>query len=447
MPSFSVTSDDTLKLTGIAAAKAALAPDHPASAWVADDDGTGKSAATTMDHVTGSSTVTINGHAFVDNAKRFRFTNFQPHGDNLPHEPTVITGCCDDWGAFSSPGQSWSVSDLAKRLDSNTKLNLDGGPYFARMSMNAGRVSMSEYERYCYADTDIDTENEENGNDSAAKDIAPLYLFDPDVLKSNYSDGQPVSDDFSVLPPCFSQDTMAGLTGSRFRPLPPAWLLVGVTRSGTPIHDHPFFVAWNALLVGCKLWCCFPPNVDESVLLLDGEDQVVEGGTTTRTTTHDENENDKEGEDDDFEFDVSALQWFSKCCSDGRRLPDCAKLIVQQPGEVAYVPPGWWHVVVNVETSTAICYTLTLRRDIPQLFPPLLEADEDFCRCWLESLSQNANVAQALYDLAKVYDDTTVGDDDNNGTSSSSSDQKKWTNPEMAATCYARSAALGYTPA
>jgi hypothetical protein len=36
------------------------------------------------------------------------------------------------------------------------------------------------------------------------------------------------------------------VTGSRFRPLPPAWLLVGARASGTPIHNHPSTIAWNA---------------------------------------------------------------------------------------------------------------------------------------------------------------------------------------------------------
>ena len=62
---------------------------------------------------------------------------------------------------------------------------------------------------------------------------------------------------------------MACIDGTEYRPLPPAWLLMGVKRSGTPIHDHPLTVAWNALLVGCKLWCCLPPDVDEGALLLN----------------------------------------------------------------------------------------------------------------------------------------------------------------------------------
>ena len=55
---------------------------------------------------------------------------------------------------------------------------------------------------------------------------------------------------FKLIIPWSRHDAMAGCTGTRFRPLPPAWLLVGPPRSGTPVHDHPLTVAWNALLVG-----------------------------------------------------------------------------------------------------------------------------------------------------------------------------------------------------
>jgi histone arginine demethylase JMJD6 len=423
----------------IAAAKAALAPNHPPSAWRLENDNdddddprttTTAAAASVIVHEPGTASVTVNGHTFVDTTVRLPMADFceapHPYGDRLPCEPAVLSGGCQDWAAYkhASPDtQRWSLANLVARLDPATRLSVDGGPSFARQSINAGGVSMAAYEHYC-----------KPGSGGAAQDLAPLYLFDPDVLKSTFANGRAVCDDFCI-PPCFALDTMAGLTGSRFRPLPPAWLLVGATRSGTPIHEHPFFTAWNALLVGCKLWCCLPPDVDESVLLLlHGSDAEKED--------LDEHEND----DDEFDFDSSALEWFSQCCRDGKRLPDSARILVQQPGEVVYVPPGWWHVVLNVETSTAICYSLTLARDIPRLFPPLYESDESFACAWLASLgketeeaSSSPRVAQALFDLAVVYDSSIrsdEGNDDNNNNS------KRWDNPEMAASCYARSAAL-----
>jgi hypothetical protein len=418
------------------AAKANLAPNHPGSAWLKDES---NKEEITIEHEPGSPSVTIRitkkhggdqqqqqpqqhtntsssitgsdesnsssnstadcVHVFVDNANRFPVSDFagQQYGDNLPDEPAILTGCCQHWRAFAEqpPDSCWNIDNLVKRLRPDTKLSLDGGPCFARMSLNSSKVSMSDYQRYCDDGNDVTddttTSTKPSGGGGTAKnDSAPLYLFDPDVLASHFANGAPVSDDF-IIPECFAHDSMAGLTGTRFRPLPPAWLLVGVARSGTPMHDHPLFVAWNALLVGCKLWCCLPPHVDESVLQFGVADN--KDGTST-----DEDDEQEEEYDDDFEFDVSALQWFANCAT----LPDEAKIMIQQPGEVAYVPPSWWHVVLNVETSTAICYSLTLRRDVPRLLPLLSESDEDFARCWRECMEsstldmENVHVSRLL---------------------------------------------------
>ena len=287
---------------------------------------------------------------FLDNTPRSPITQFQePHGDTLPSEPTVLTDCCTKWPAAAT----WTLSNLAQRT-SNLSVSLDGGPSFARQSICRGKVSLLEYERYC---------NSESNNDAA-----PLYVFDPDVLTSMFEDGTPVQAEYST-PPCFQADIMHCLTGSRFRPLPPAWLLCGAVRSGTPIHDHPYTIAWNALLSGIKLWCCLPPDVDEELLLLN----LDENGDIP----------------DDEPFDLSAIEWFQKIDLDA--LPKEAKLIVQQPGEVVFLPKSWYHVVLNVETSVAISVSLTLRRDLIDLFPLLIAEDYDFALFWYNKLKEQVD--------------------------------------------------------
>jgi len=296
--------------------------------------------------------VDINGRVFHDNVARIPGSSFNNdvHGDGLPHIPAVLTGLLEKWPAFSQPGTSWNVQDLASRT--TNRVSLDGGPSFARMSMCSGKVTMKEYQRYC-----------ENGADG---DSAPLYVFDPDILASSfehYEDGISSSSSSSVAhafstPACFSNDAMGCINGTEYRPLPPAWLLVGVTRSGTPIHNHPLTVAWNALLVGCKLWCCLPPTVDENLLLLNLDDES------------------------DNDFDLSAVDWFQQCGP----LPDEAKIIVQRPGEVVFLPCGWFHVVLNVDTSTAISVSLTLRRDLEEAMSLLMKEDKDFAAFWVDRL-------------------------------------------------------------
>jgi histone arginine demethylase JMJD6 len=326
------------KHSAIDRAKKSIAPQADLNDWLSDSSAVSSAVASDSIHVChggDDNTVTFDdgGLVYRDNVTRIPGCSFthDVHGDCLPHVPAVLTGLLED-------------CDTSTTIFKTTRVLLDGGPSFARMSMGQGKVTLEEYKHYC-----------ESGE--ADNDVAPLYVFDPDVLKSTFA-----SDEFHV-PECFSNDVMECIDGTEYRPLPPAWLLVGVKRSGTPIHDHPLTVAWNALLVGCKLWCCLPPDVDESLLLLNLYD-------------------DEEDEDEDADFDLSALEWFRQC----GKLPESAKIIVQRPGEVVYLPAGWFHVVLNVETSTAISVSLALRRDLPVVLPLLMESDEDFATFWIDRL-------------------------------------------------------------
>ena len=120
------------------------------------------------------SCVDLGDKKFQDNTPRIPGAHFlEPHGDNLPECPTVLTGLCDQWKAFKEPGVSWGVDDLARRT--TMKVSLDGGPCFARMSMSQGKVTLKEYAEYCAK------------GGEAEGDSAPLYIFDWTVLTSKFS--------------------------------------------------------------------------------------------------------------------------------------------------------------------------------------------------------------------------------------------------------------------
>ena len=87
------------------------------------------------------------------------------------------------------------------------------------------------------------------------------------------------------------------------------------------------------------VWVTFPPDVDESFLLLNIDE-------------------DDDDDDDDIDFDLSAIEWFANCGD----LPEGAITIIQWPGEVVFLPEGWWHVVLNAQESVAISYSIQLRR-------------------------------------------------------------------------------------
>lgn len=346
-------------------AKRNLAPHKDLSEW------TKTTATATIESFTKTS-VTVGGRTFHCNTTRVPCSDYADDhfGDTLPNIPTVLTGC--DWKRQQD--HSTVEDDMARRY--SQLVSLDGGPAFARMSMSSTKVTLREYQRYCANNAD--------------GDATPLYVFDPDFLKpdSKFDDngdasGDCVMDSMLKVPPCFSHDEMDCCTGSTYRPLPPAWLLVGVKYSGTPIHNHPWTVAWNALLSGCKLWCCLPPDVPERYLLLNLDD-----------------EDDGSDDDETVAFDISALEWFEQCGD----LPENAHIVVQHPGEVVFLPAGWFHVVLNVELSTALSFSLALRKDVPKLMPLLKANDPEFAAFWLEQLAKEGRRLHDIDDIVQQPD-------------------------------------------
>lgn len=300
----------------IASVKAFLGPGHPPSAWL------GEPRAFTL----GATAVHLRcGQAaalHTDTCPRLPFeaTTFLPCGSDLPHAPAVLVGVAAGWRAME--GEGWSLSALAARCSAEAAFSLDGGPGFARESLAAGAVPMAAFLEYAQGG-------------EAARDAAPLYIFDEGLRERRFASGEPMASEFSI-PACFSADVIAAAAASR--PLPPSWLLVGPSGSGTPMHNHPFSVGWCTLLRGVKLWVLLPPGAPPEALCV-GEHNV-----------HSEEE------------DLSALAWML-LWGGGAQLPPGAVTVLQRPGETVFLPAGWWHCVLNVQDSTALSHSLYLARD------------------------------------------------------------------------------------
>lgn len=276
----------------------------------------------------GGSTVVLE-----DNTERIALAANE-FGDDLPSTPAVLLGVATNWAAGLDGGAGWSARGLASRgcSPAEPRFGVDGGPSWAREDLSAPAVTLEAYAEYCAVD--------------AEGDDAPLYIFDEHMRSRTFADGTAMQAECTPTPQCFRHDAMAGV--GWLRPLPPSWLLVGAKRSGTPIHNHPFTVAWNVLLTGCKLWAAMPPAADEL---------AADQG--------------------------SALGWFLR---NGRLLPRGGAVIVQRPGETVFIPMGWWHVVLNCEESTAVSSSLALRRDFVESHGELLADDPEFAAKWLESV-------------------------------------------------------------
>lgn len=214
------------------------------------------------------------------------------------HKPVLISGLADTWSAR----KTWTPEQLLVKY---------GDTPFRISQRSAKKLSMKfgDYVSYIQEQHDED----------------PLYIFDdkfgevaPDLLK-----------DYSV-PHLFPDDYFDVLDSDQRPPF--RWLIIGPERSGASWHVDPALTsAWNTLLCGRKRWALYPP-----------------GRVPLGVTVH---VNDEDG-DVDIET-PSSLQWwldFYPLLADEDKPIECTQL----PGETIYVPTGWWHCVLNLETTVAV---------------------------------------------------------------------------------------------
>lgn len=157
----------------------------------------------------------------------------------------------------------------------------------------------------------------------SASSTSPDYVFDERFggtsLASEY-----------LVPPLFPTHAEASYSHfvSSMEALRPAWrwLLMGAPGSGFGLHVDPHDTsAWNLLIRGRKRWCVISPDAPLELVLPSAGDE-----------------------------ELRAEQWFSRVFPS---LTERAAALgwhgrmyhfQQAPGEVVFVPRGWWHVVLNV---------------------------------------------------------------------------------------------------
>lgn len=213
-------------------------------------------------------------------------------------KPVMLTGLADTWPAR----HKWTTDQLLQ----------DYGDVAFKISQRSfGKISMKfkDYVSYMKLQHDED----------------PLYIFDekfgeaaPNLLK-----------DYSV--PYLFQEDLFDILDTDKRPSY-RWLIIGPERSGASWHVDPALTsAWNTLLCGRKRWALYPPG-------------KVPLGVTVHV-------NDEDG---DVNIETpSSLQWwldFYPLLADEDKPIECTQL----PGETIYVPSGWWHCVLNLETTIAV---------------------------------------------------------------------------------------------
>ncbi|KAL2072812.1 hypothetical protein VTL71DRAFT_12155 [Oculimacula yallundae] len=264
---------------------------------------------------------------------------------------------------------------------------------------------------------------------SNSSDESPLYLFDrnfvekmslntnttnPNSSSSSDTTSQPQAPPPAYTPPtCFGSDLFSVL-GS-LRPAH-AWLILGPPRSGSTYHKDPNSTsAWNAVLTGSKYWIMFPPSTPPPGVYVSADDSEVTSP-------------------------LSIAEWLLEFHSEARKSAGCVEGVCKA-GEVLHVPSGWWHLVVNIETSLAVTQNfvseggvknvLRFMRDKGEQISGFAKEVDDPYSLFLEGLRREypALLERALEDLEeedkrrregrkRKWDEVVAGKKDEEGSAS-----------------------------
>ncbi|XP_050231074.1 lysine-specific demethylase JMJ21 isoform X2 [Mercurialis annua] len=243
---------------------------------------------------------TLSGFSFdsgnVEKKKGLSLEDFSNQYDGK--KPVMLAEIADDWPARTT----WTVEQLSMKY---------GDTDFKISQRSSRKVSMKFKDYVSYMNSQHDED--------------PLYIFDDKFAEAAPS----LLKDYSV--PCLFQEDYFEVLDKEKRP-PFRWLIIGPERSGASWHVDPALTsAWNTLLCGRKRWALYPPG-------------KVPIGVTVHVNE----------EDGDVNIDTpSSLQWwldFYPLLADEDKPIMCTQL----PGETIFVPSGWWHCVLNLETTIAV---------------------------------------------------------------------------------------------
>lgn len=217
--------------------------------------------------------------------------------------PVVIRGAAKEWPAL----KKWSRDALTQK--------------FGDVDFVVGGYDMSLRDFFALSDQ--------------GKDDVPLYLFDP-----KFGEKAPeLAEDYAV-PDYFGADDLFKLLGDE-RPHH-RWLIVGPARSGSSFHKDPNATsAWNAVITGRKKWVMFPPNVNPP-----GVHPSADGADVAQP--------------------LSLVEWFSnfyQYAYDGKP-SDHPLECTCEPGDVLFVPSGWWHMAFNLEECVAVTQNFVSRANL-----------------------------------------------------------------------------------
>lgn len=249
-----------------------------------------------------------------------------------PRIPCIITHLTESWQA----NEKWTTSRIARKYrNQRFKCGEDDDGYSVKLKM-----------KY-YVDYMLNSH-----------DDSPLYIFD-----SGFGDRHKTKkllDDY-VVPHLF-RDDLFDYTDHKKRP-PHRWFVMGPERSGTAIHVDPLGTsAWNALIRGHKRWVLIPPDAPRTVV--------------------------KPYQSERGKHPEEAVTWFMTVYNRVRSSSWPKEYPViearQCPGEIMFVPSGWWHVVVNEDITIAVTQNFCSVVNLPQVWPKTVKGRPKLSKHWFK---------------------------------------------------------------
>ncbi|GKZ00469.1 hypothetical protein MPSEU_000999400 [Mayamaea pseudoterrestris] len=285
------------------------------------------------------------------------------------NRPVVIQGGCKSWRAF----KRWTDQDYLLQKTNGRTFRATSGT--APLSAN---FTFQAYQEYCRS------ESLEEG---------PVYLFDRTALQPRSVLWKDYMLDLQRDCPYWDPertDTTHDLfkvLGEGRRP-DHTWLICGPRRSGSVFHIDPNAThAWNATIVGRKRWIFYPPGVTPpGVMPSDDGDEVT--------------------------LPLSLGEWLLQFYDEHVKRLTNAPLdkrpieFTAFPGDVVFVPHGYWHLVINLdETNIAVTHNYCSGSNLSSVLKFIRERNDQVsgCRDRPESIKPEHLYDEFVDELKKKY--------------------------------------------
>lgn len=72
----------------------------------------------------------------------------------------------------------------------------------------------------------------------------------------------------------------------------------------------------------------------------------------------------------------------------------------QYPGDVIFVPAGWWHVVLNLKTSIAVTQNFVSKENFTLAWELTSKEKPDLALIWSKALMKNTNTGIKPFQLS-----------------------------------------------